>query len=49
MLKSNISEVYSHKHPEIKINSEDILPFEKSLTIKNVVKRIESALLSLLL
>ena len=27
MLKSNISEVYSHKYTKIKINSDDDLPY----------------------
>ena len=31
MLKSNNSEVNSHKHMKIKINSDDDLPFEKTL------------------
>ena len=43
MLKSNMSDVYSHKYMEIKINSDDDLPLEKSLNMENVVIFIRSA------
>ena len=34
MLKSNMSDIYSHKYMKIKINSDDDLPLEKSLNIR---------------
>ena len=37
MLKYNISEVYSHKFMESKVNSDDNLPLEKSLDMHNVI------------
>ena len=44
MLKSNISNVYSHNYTKIKINSDNDLPFEKkTLIMHNVVICIKSA------
>ena len=37
MLKSSIFGVYSHRYTKIKINSDDDLPFDKTLTIDNDV------------
>ena len=37
MLKSNISDLYSLKYMEIKINSDVDLPLEKTLNVYNVV------------
>ena len=37
MLKSNISDVYSHEYTKIKINSGDNYPLEKTLDMHNVV------------
>ena len=42
MLKSNISDIYSHKEVKIKINPDDHLPLEKTLNIHNAVLHIES-------
>ena len=42
MLKSNISDIYSHKEMKIKINPDDHLPLEKTLNIHNAVLHIES-------
>ena len=37
MLKINISDLYSHKYMEIKINSGDDLLLEKALNMRNIV------------
>ena len=37
MLKINISDLYSHKYTEIKINSGDDLLLEKALNMRNIV------------
>ena len=37
MLKSNVSDVYSHKHMKMKINSDNNLTLEGTLKIQNVV------------
>ena len=42
MLKSSIFGVYSHTYTKIKINSDDDLPFEKTLTIDNDVVFVKS-------
>ena len=42
MLKSNISDVVSHKYTEIKINSIDDLSLEKAITMHNVIMLIKS-------
>ena len=42
MLKSNISDVYSHKYTKIKLNSDDDLPFEKGLNMHNAEILIKS-------
>ena len=36
MLKSNISDVYCRKYIKIKINSDDVLPLEKTLNTHNL-------------
>ena len=36
MLRSNISDIFSHKYTKTKINSDDDLPLEKTLNILNV-------------
>ena len=43
MLKSNISDIYSHKYTKIKINFNDELPLEKAITIHNVMILVKSA------
>ena len=42
MLKSNTSNVYSHKYMKIKISSNDDLPYEKVTNEDNVVTLIKS-------
>ena len=42
MLKSNISDVYSHKCTKIKINSDNDLPLEKPINKQNVMILIKS-------
>ena len=42
MLKSNISDVYSHKYTKIKINSDNDLPLEKTINMQNVAIVIKS-------
>ena len=42
MLKSNISDIYSHKYTKIKLNSDDDLPFEKGLNMHNAEILIKS-------
>ena len=42
MWKRNISDVYSHKYTQIKINSDNDSPLEKTLTMKNVVILVKS-------
>ena len=37
MLKINISDAFSHQYMEIKTNSDDDLPLEKTLNIQNRV------------
>ena len=37
MLKSNISDVFSHKYTKVKINSYDDLPLEKAIAMHNIV------------
>ena len=37
MLKSKISDVFSHKFTKIKNNSDDALPLEKAITMHNVI------------
>ena len=37
MLKSNVSDVYSHKYMKIKINSDDHLPLGKILNTHNAL------------
>ena len=44
MLKSNISDVYSHKNTKKKINSEYDPPLEQTLNMHNVVILIKSIL-----
>ena len=44
MLKSNISDIYSHKYMKIKSNSDNDLPLEKTLDMDNVVILIKSVL-----
>ena len=34
---SNISDIYSHKYTKTKINSDDDLPLEETINIRNVV------------
>ena len=41
MLKSNVSDVYSHKHMKMKINSDNNLTLEGTLKIQNVVTLTE--------
>ena len=41
MLKSNVSDVYSHKHMKMKIDSDNNLTLEGTLKIQNVVTLIE--------
>ena len=41
MLKSNVSDVYSHKHMKMKINSDNNLTFEGTLKVQNVVTLTE--------
>ena len=36
MLKSNISDIYSHKYIKIKTKLDDDLPWEKTLNMQNV-------------
>ena len=36
-LVSNVSDVYSHKYTKIKVNSDNGLPLEKILNMKNMV------------
>ena len=40
MLKSNVSNVYSHKYTKVKINSDDDFPLEKILHMQNAVMPI---------
>ena len=42
MLKSNISDIYSHRYMKMKINSDDDLPLEKTLNVHNVLILIKS-------
>ena len=42
MLKSNISDFYSHKYAKIRIDLNDNLPVEKTLNVHNVVILIKS-------
>ena len=42
MLKSNISDFYSHKYTKIRIDLNDNLPVEKTLNVHNVVILIKS-------
>ena len=44
MLKSNISDIYSHEFMKIKINSDDDSPLEETLNMHNVVICIKSVL-----
>ena len=41
MLKSNVSDVYSHKHMKMKIDSDNNLTLEGTLKIQNVVTLTE--------
>ena len=44
ILKSNISDIYSHKYMKIKSNSYNDLPLGKTLNMDNVVILIKSVL-----
>ena len=43
ILKSNISDVHSHKYTKIKLNSDDDLPLQKAVNLYNEVILIKSA------
>ena len=45
MLKSNVSDIYSYKYTEVKVNSDDDLRLEKMLNMRNVLILIESVFL----
>ena len=43
-VKSDITNVFSHYHITMKVNSDDSLPIEKTLTLQNVIILISSVL-----